>query len=238
MTPSQWRGQYAHRILSQRLERNDASKLRNACPVRVIPIAPGAALSRSAGRGRSIVCMAERFSSSQACQGSPFGRPPEAAALRAVLDKLARMKKNDLHANNGFAAMVAGASEELRGQDGHSAISAREMKPCVSCPRNSIVPSHIYHGVGASTKSEIAQTAMTMATVRTAIVTNISASLTFSICSHKPEAQSRPIQALWAGPGLGLDDVKSEIVKGRWRGALGAAAGPIPRCRAGAPRGR
>jgi hypothetical protein len=34
-------------------------------------------------------------------------RPPEAAALRAVLDKLAGMKKNGLHANNGSVTMVA-----------------------------------------------------------------------------------------------------------------------------------
>jgi hypothetical protein len=38
--------------------------------------------------------MAERFSSLKACQGSPFRRPPKAAApYRAVLDKLSGMKK-------------------------------------------------------------------------------------------------------------------------------------------------
>src|ERR1700683_5433605 len=50
------------------------------------------AAGRSQIRYCAIVRMQAFFSSPRACQGSPFRRPPKAAALRAVLDKLSGMK--------------------------------------------------------------------------------------------------------------------------------------------------
>jgi hypothetical protein len=50
--------------------------------------------------------MAERFSSSKVCQGSPFGRPPEAARF-ARPGQTFEDENNGLHANNGSIANPA-----------------------------------------------------------------------------------------------------------------------------------
>jgi hypothetical protein len=54
----------------------------------------------------SLFRMAKRFSSSKVCQGSPFGRPPEAARL-ARPGQTFEDEKNGLHANNGSKAKVS-----------------------------------------------------------------------------------------------------------------------------------
>src|SRR5580692_7724822 len=51
-----------------------------------------AALARRPFVSAPLFACRQFFSSLRACQGSPFRRPPKAAALRAVLDKLSGMK--------------------------------------------------------------------------------------------------------------------------------------------------
>jgi len=55
---------------------------------------------------------AERFSSLKVCQGSPFGRPPEAARY-ARPGQTFRDEKNGVHANNGAIANAASRSSPV-----------------------------------------------------------------------------------------------------------------------------